>query len=98
MQLSTISNSSRLLFYPMISLISAFTTIYLTFNCVLTILTDYRVKRVLEFTADYDVGCAVLNDTASYNLIKDMAKLRYSKVDELCSGGEWCTYLYLYTR
>ena len=42
---------------------------------------------MLEFTAEYDVNCSVLNNTAAYNLIKDMAKLRYSKVDELCSGG-----------
>ena len=48
---------------------------------------DYRMKRVLEFVADYDVNCSVLNNTAAYNLIKDMAKQRYSKVDELCAGG-----------
>ena len=45
------------------------------------------MKRVLEFQADYDVNCSVLNNTAAYNLIIVMAKLRYSKVDELCSGG-----------
>ena len=45
------------------------------------------MKRVLEFAADYDVDCSVLNNTAAYNLIKDMAKQRYSKVDELCAGG-----------
>lgn len=49
--------------------------------------TDYRVRRTLEFVADYTVDCTVVNSPVASNLLEDVAKQAYSIIKTLCGTG-----------
>lgn len=51
------------------------------------VVVDYRVRRRLDFVAQYDINCSELEDGLTHSIFLSSAQLT-AEIEELCSGGK----------
>ena len=49
---------------------------------------DGRIRKYLEFVADYGVRCDIINDSAAANLIRSVAQAKYNIIEDLCGTSK----------
>ena len=55
-------------------------------HCLFLCFPDSRVMRRLDFVAEYDISCSLVNTSA--NLIKSVVRVLYVEIEDICAGGD----------